>query len=192
MPPQFTLNRRVAQFWPHAHKYEELSSNTLIGQGLKILVFQYFLLKHPLVLSSPLPFPCVLAWVGTCARTHAGIVQRLVSPLKCSPPSQAHWSCQFSLTRQPALRISCLHLHRARIIDLVYIWVPRSPSSCAHDGEQALGLLSLFCVSSPRTDSKSPFGIVSFGSDAFSLSNFITWLPILPHRMPRLLECVSL
>lgn len=119
-----------------------------------------FLLKHPLVLSSPLPFPCVLAWVRTCARTHAGIVQRLVSPLKCSPPSQAHWSCQFSLTRQPALRISCLHLHRARIIDLVYIWVPRSPSSCAHDGEQALGLLSLFCVSSPRTDSKSPLELL--------------------------------
>lgn len=117
---------------------------------------------------------CVLyAWSCTCMlSSEVGV------SLKCSALSQAHTGCQLSPARQLALGISCLYLPRARIIDLVYMWALRRWNSCPRDGVQALGSAEpLLCQLSQDADSESPFGTVSLGSDAFSLSNFITGFP---------------
>lgn len=72
------------------------------------------------------------------------------------------------------------------------MWALRRSDSCPRDGVQALGSAEpLLCQLSQDADSESPFGTVSLGSDAFSLSNFITRLPILLHPTAGLLECVA-
>lgn len=77
MSPRITLNTLgwawLCSFWPHAYGSEELSSNTLIGQGLKSLFFSFFKVpccpRHP-----PCPSPCIhvsmLVYVCACIVMH--------------------------------------------------------------------------------------------------------------------------